>query len=443
MPLPSPGSSYEYEVDFLEGCFQRNIVTGRKRDIYHDHIPVNGRSEQALVASSTLPLRRWPFRLGAAGASTQVTASPRLRFGPELRLPVDVTLKYRSGPTDVGLVRPFAYWEAELDGLEDLRGVAMERVAEGSDEFAFVSSHFRYTGGDAQAGQGLRGSRHFVHEVYRLQNPAAAEAFAVERRRIEASRLRQDRPLDERLVWHGVRSEAGVAPVARDTLRVVRSHGGLNAFGNGLYFARDFSIAVDYASTLDRREGGRAANVIFLGHLVVGDMTRGTTGLQVPIKPGTVADHFETMVNDVNDPRVFCATRDNQALLLYLVAYDNVPKQDRSLDDLQRAASSARNPPRGLGPAPAAEATTDGTGRSCGGHLWSGVLAAESCPGRLGGRSWCSFVACPGVGCSGVGRRGRSLSPGHLPCPASLGDTCRSHGVWCLLSSSFSTSAGK
>jgi hypothetical protein len=317
------GGWNQYEVDFSGkavesgALFQRNIITSTQRPIAFKLVDPgeNGEPvpapETVTSIRTSVPVTRWPFALQPRCTSLPILQSTRLQFPPEQRPPLDVQLLFYRARTTYGRVVPYRFWAKDLESLQDFPGLAMVRVGTKTDEYGFVADHFRHT---------VCSTDVHVHFVYRLQNPAAAEAFALERRRIEASRLHRDQSLDEKLVWHGVQDKNSIASIAADTFRASRAKRGV--YGQGIYSAAHAATSMPYSSRLRLLGSRTQLGCLFLAHLVVGDKALSD---DPPIKPGTAADRFETFVNSKDYPTIYCATRDHQMLPLYLVTYASQP----------------------------------------------------------------------------------------------------------------------
>lgn len=114
----------------------------------------------------------------------------------------------------------------------------------------------------------------------------------------------------ERLLWHGTPWDA-VANIAQHGFN--RAYCGRHGakLGRGSYFAEDAAYAARFCS---RSQPSRA---IFLAGVLPGRVCRGEDGLVEPPADATGA-RFDSTVDDVERPRVFCVFRDFQALPLYL-----------------------------------------------------------------------------------------------------------------------------
>jgi len=115
----------------------------------------------------------------------------------------------------------------------------------------------------------------------------------------------------ERLLWHGT-SWDSVANIVRHGFN--RAYCGRHGakLGRGTYFTEDVSYALRFCGRTPRR-------AVFLSGVLPGRCCKGEDGL---VEPPATADgsgtRFDSTVDDVDRPKVFCVFRDFQALPLYL-----------------------------------------------------------------------------------------------------------------------------
>jgi len=119
----------------------------------------------------------------------------------------------------------------------------------------------------------------------------------------------------ERSLWHGT----SLGSIRNITLNGFnRAYCGRHGmkFGHGTYF----SAAADYSVRFcDRRSAQR---VMLLANVLVGSWTKGSPDLvEAPHKDVTKLTRYDSTVDDVNSPGIFCIFRDFQALPLYIVLF--------------------------------------------------------------------------------------------------------------------------
>lgn len=116
----------------------------------------------------------------------------------------------------------------------------------------------------------------------------------------------------ERLLWHGTPWEAVGNIVQNGFNRAyVGRHG--TKLGRGTYFAEDASYAMRFC-------GRGPSRAIFLAGVLPGRYCRGEEGLVEPPLADSSGARYDSTVDDVEQPRIFCVFRDFQALPMYLAA---------------------------------------------------------------------------------------------------------------------------
>jgi len=119
----------------------------------------------------------------------------------------------------------------------------------------------------------------------------------------------------ERSLWHGT-SLGSIRNIALNGFN--RAYCGRHGmkFGHGTYF----SAAADYSVRFcDKRSTQR---VMLLANVLVGSWTKGSPDLvEAPHKDVTKLTRYDSTVDDVDSPGIFCIFRDFQALPLYVVLF--------------------------------------------------------------------------------------------------------------------------
>jgi len=121
---------------------------------------------------------------------------------------------------------------------------------------------------------------------------------------------------NERLLWHGTLAECIPNIVLSGFNRGYCGRHGTK-LGHGTYFSARAGYSARFC---DRRNKRR---VVILADVLVGAWTKGTPELVEP--PHCNAEcltRFDSTVDDVESPSIFCIFRDFQALPLYLVEFE-------------------------------------------------------------------------------------------------------------------------
>lgn len=141
-----------------------------------------------------------------------------------------------------------------------------------------------------------------VRAVMRVENVVSTAAYSAV----------QESLGPERLLWHGT-SWDSVANIARNGFNRAYAFGGKHGarLGRGSYFAEDPCYALRFC-------GRGSPRALFLAGVLVGQYTRGEEGLIEPPVVDATGLRYDSTVDSVTRPRVFCIFRDFQALPLYL-----------------------------------------------------------------------------------------------------------------------------
>jgi hypothetical protein len=155
-----------------------------------------------------------------------------------------------------------------------------------------------------------------VIKIKRLQNPVKLMQYQLER---QSMALRDKCPVEsvvEKTLFHGTSMESV------DSINMYgfnRNYGSVQAYGNGVYFARDSNLSADpkYA-----KPNARGHQVIYITKVLTGHYTEGKAGMKIPPnrKPGilfdSLVDHHQT------NPSIFVSGHsDNQMYAEYLVEF--------------------------------------------------------------------------------------------------------------------------
>nr|XP_017213521.2 poly [ADP-ribose] polymerase 14 isoform X1 [Danio rerio] len=188
---------------------------------------------------------------------------------------------------------------------ENMKGnsVILVKLKAGSKEYTEVEKEFRRTGLTFK-----------IIEIERVQNSALWRNYMIKMNELEDKNQHKN---NERRLFHGTGS---------DTTDLINNHGfnrsyaGMHGamYGKGSYFAVDPSYSAKGYSKPDAKGHKR----MYLAKVLVGDFTRGNSGLLVPpAKSSSSADLYNSVTNDVNNPTMFVIFHDVQAYPEYLITF--------------------------------------------------------------------------------------------------------------------------
>lgn len=154
-----------------------------------------------------------------------------------------------------------------------------------------------------------------VEQVYRIQNMALWQSYAVKRQTMQAS---SEEPEQVEIAWlfHGTRED--IAPkIIQQGFN--RSFCGYNAtwYGKGAYFARDAKYSSSETYSKSDSEGIQR---MFLVRVAVGSYC---LGVKDALTPKEKSDNtlYDTTVDDESDPKIYVCYHDGQAYPEYLVYF--------------------------------------------------------------------------------------------------------------------------
>lgn len=264
---------------------------------------------------------------GGGGCGCKVPAQP---FAPEApQVPYTV---FGEGIRQDSLPFPLSHWPqtgvlcVHPSGPSRRANFALERVEPGpaesqSPEFKWVQAQW-----DAS---GLAPSHEFLGAL-RVMNRGLLTAFAGQRAAMQTKLADQadftdgqDRSgaLQVLWLWHGTRCCDKVFDICREGFD--RAHAKVCVFGKGCYFASDAKIAESYACHCHAYGGTRSMRILVLAGVLCGEFARGSHDeYPAPVKPHSRnGERYEVMVNNEAQPTIFVASKDNQAVPVYVVAY--------------------------------------------------------------------------------------------------------------------------
>ena len=125
-----------------------------------------------------------------------------------------------------------------------------------------------------------------------------------------------------RLLFHGTRCQGDVlAKIVNDPdagfLPLLSGSKTGAKFGDGTYFARDAGYSHDYATVLSSGQ-----KQMIVADVVVGRWTRGQRGMnQCPVIEGERYARYNSLVDKVDNPRIFVVQHSSQAYPAYVITY--------------------------------------------------------------------------------------------------------------------------
>ncbi|XP_073770751.1 protein mono-ADP-ribosyltransferase PARP14 isoform X2 [Danio rerio] len=188
---------------------------------------------------------------------------------------------------------------------ENMKGnsVILVKLKAGSKEYTEVEKEFRRTGLTFK-----------IIEIERVQNSALWRNYMIKMNELEDKNKHKN---NERRLFHGTGS---------DTTDLINNHGfnrsyaGMHSaiYGKGSSFAVDPSYSAKGYSKPDAKGHKR----MYLAKVLVGDFTRGNSGLVVPpAKSSSSVDLYNSVTNDLNNPTMFVIFHDVQAYPEYLITF--------------------------------------------------------------------------------------------------------------------------
>eukprot|EP00397_Hematodinium_sp_SG-2012_P002954 GEMP01002962.1.p1 GENE.GEMP01002962.1~~GEMP01002962.1.p1 ORF type:complete len:475 (+),score=127.39 GEMP01002962.1:124-1548(+) len=122
---------------------------------------------------------------------------------------------------------------------------------------------------------------------------------------------------EERLLWHGTNLVSAHEIMANG---FNRSHCGVahgSKYGSGTYFTTNLRYAARFCVT----SGDDQTKAMFLCRVSVGTWAKGQKGMVEPPRKenaGSAGERYDSTVNDVDNPTIWCVFRDFQAVPVYL-----------------------------------------------------------------------------------------------------------------------------
>ncbi|XP_046843181.1 protein mono-ADP-ribosyltransferase PARP15-like [Xenia sp. Carnegie-2017] len=174
-------------------------------------------------------------------------------------------------------------------------------LTQSSSEYIEIKDYFVARGGRSDQ----------IYEIQRIQNPGLYSRYQTFKKSMRGD-------VNEMRLFHGTNS-ANVEAINSNNFS--RNYSGVNGvlYGNGVYFARDSSYSLDYSL---RQCSAGSQPKMFIAKVLVGKYTSGMHGLKAPpsrndsSNPGLL---YDSVVNNVNNPKFFVIFQDNQCYPEYLI----------------------------------------------------------------------------------------------------------------------------
>ena len=169
------------------------------------------------------------------------------------------------------------------------------------DEFKKISDHFQQTA-----------SQQKVLQIQRVQNPSLFKLYLLKKQSLD-----NKNGSNEKFLFHGTKGdrlhEINKAGLNRNFAGTING----NAFGRGVYFARDASMSVGYAPAMSSGQ-----RYMYYTRAAVGQYAVGNTNMIVPPKKGGGDDDsYDSTVNNATNPTIFVLFNDNQYYPEYLITF--------------------------------------------------------------------------------------------------------------------------
>ena len=154
-----------------------------------------------------------------------------------------------------------------------------------------------------------------IISIKRLQDPVKIMQYQLEKQRMA---MRDNCPIEyvkELTLYHGT-SSSSVNSINKNGFN--RTFGNIQAYGDGIYFARNAEMSAD---TKYAKPDEKGHQVIYVTKVLVGHSALGRGGMKIPPdrKPGIP---YDSLVNCLNSPTIFVSGHnDNQMYAEYLVEF--------------------------------------------------------------------------------------------------------------------------
>ncbi|XP_043967027.1 protein mono-ADP-ribosyltransferase PARP14-like [Gambusia affinis] len=153
-----------------------------------------------------------------------------------------------------------------------------------------------------------------IIQIERIQNTTLWQSYQLLKKQMEVKNKHTN---NEKLLYHGTGANS-IDLINSKGFN--RSYAGMHgaAYGNGSYFAVDPAYSAGGYAKPDRKGHKR----MYQARVLVGDYTRGTSGMIAPpAKSGNAADLYDTVTDRANNPTMFIVFHDIQAYPEYLITF--------------------------------------------------------------------------------------------------------------------------
>ena len=154
-----------------------------------------------------------------------------------------------------------------------------------------------------------------ICSIKRLQHPVKQMQYQLERQSMAMRDQCAVEAVVEKTLFHGTSADA-VESINKHGFN--RSYGSVQAYGNGVYFARDATLSADTKFAKPDKNGHQ---MVYITKVLTGHSTLGVQGMKFPPvrKSGIL---FDSMVNDTINPTIYVSGHsDNQMYAEYLVEF--------------------------------------------------------------------------------------------------------------------------
>ncbi|XP_036404127.1 protein mono-ADP-ribosyltransferase PARP14-like [Megalops cyprinoides] len=215
--------------------------------------------------------------------------------------------KVQIGKRDADIRRIVLKGESLPDDWDDMSGSAVKLVElrPDSKEFKDVENDFRETCRDLK-----------IKKIERVQNATLWKSYQIRKKNLDDKNGHSN---NERQLFHG--TNVDTIPKI-NTNGFNRSYAGKNAaaYGNGTYFAVDARYSAANAYSVPDNTGQK---YMYLTKVLVGYYTQGNQGLPAPPPKNTTdpTDLYDSVVDNVQNPKIFVIFNDVQAYPAYLISF--------------------------------------------------------------------------------------------------------------------------
>ncbi|XP_046848014.1 protein mono-ADP-ribosyltransferase PARP14-like [Xenia sp. Carnegie-2017] len=164
------------------------------------------------------------------------------------------------------------------------------------DEYDKITSHFQQTE-----------KKHKIIEIQRVQNPSLFKQYFFKRKSLD-----EKNGSNEMFLFHGTRFDT-VHKINKKNFNRAFAGSENAVYGKGVYFAKNASMSVGYASACS--SGKR---YLYCARVAVGEYTLGKSDMVAPPQKNQ-NESYESTVNDVNKPTIFVLFHDSQYYPEYLI----------------------------------------------------------------------------------------------------------------------------